>query len=303
MTTFATSGYDGDSIKESMKLYGDIDRVFNDLEEEGFPQDSCEKIPMNVMSRCDCYDYTGGKDLPSVFETLELNTESFVLDIGAGLGGPGRYLSNQTGCCVIGVELQSDIAQIANTLTARCDMKQGNVLVINGNFSDETLNLSPGPTENGSYDAAFSILVILHVAKSMREPLLQRCFNLLKPGGVVYFEDFFRKDNHEFTEEEASLLRKEVSVPDGGDLITQSEYIEQLRNVGFTDIDFQDVSEDWKSFTTERLQLWQQQKERHVRVYNEVTWESLNTFYSSVVALFNGGTLGGVKLKMTKPIN
>ena len=96
-------------------------------------------------------------------------------------------------------------------------------------------------------------------------------------------------------------MKNEVSIPDGGDLVTRQEYEDQVRSVGFEEVVFEDVSEEWTRFTCERRDSWRERKDRHVRVHNLATWESLDTFYSAIVTLFEGNTLGGVKLKVTKP--
>ena len=101
-------GDDEDDIK-SMQLYNNIDRIWNELREEGFlfnnnnnnnkEQDegyagSREEqeglVPVEVMRKFDCYDYSGGRDLVRVFAGLQLSERSVVLDVGAGIGGPAR---------------------------------------------------------------------------------------------------------------------------------------------------------------------------------------------------------------------
>lgn len=285
-----------DTIK-SMQLYCNIDRIWNELHELGYSKNSKEVIPVKTLNQFDCYDYSGGHEL---FNHLPaLSEESYVLDIGSGIGGPARCLSHNTGCSVVGVELQDDIAMLGNDLSRVCGMNE-KVHIIPGDFTDPSVHLSPGPTDNNSYDASFSILVILHIPMESRVSVFKRCFDLLKPGGKLYIEDFFHQSSKgKFTDSEIELLEKEVSVP-GGVLPTKEEYIQQVTECGFSDVDFRDVTSEWTEFTTGRLGVWREQKARHIRVHNEPTYESLDRFYEAVVSLFQGGTLGGVKLTMTK---
>lgn len=286
-----------DDIK-SMRLYCNIDRIWNELGELGWSNETKEVIPVETMNKFDCYDYSGGEDLINALPSL--HEDSYVLDIGAGLGGPARHLSNQTKCNVIGVELQNDVATLGNQLSQVCNIKN-DVHIIAGDFTDVSISLHPGPCENNSYDAAFSILVILHIPMEARVSLFKRCFDLLKPGGKLYIEDFFLQPSggELLTDEEVRLMRDEISIPNAH-LPTREEYIAQVESIGFSDVEFEDVSETWTNFTSGRLDLWCEQRERHERVHNEATWQSLHTFYSAVVSMFKSGKMGGVKLVLTK---
>lgn len=284
-----------DDIK-TMQLYCNIDRIWNELNELGFSNDTTEIVPVEVMNQFDCYDYSGGRDLLNAFPGL--SSESHVLDIGAGLGGPARHLSHQTGCTVVGVELQEDVSALGNNLSRLCG-EESRVHIIPGDFTDTTVSLHPGPLDDNTYDAAFSILVILHVPMEARVSLFKRCFDLLKPGGKLYIEDYFFRGSESLTDREVMLLRDEVSVPDA-QLPTREEYISQVESVGFCDVTFQDVSDEWTDFTAGRLVLWDTNRTRHERVHNELTWTSLRVFYAAVVELFQGGKLGGVRLLLTK---
>ena len=93
-------GDDEDDIK-SMQLYNNIDRIWNELREEGFlfnnnnnnnneEEEQEGLVPVEVMRKFDCYDYSGGRDLVRVFAGLQLSERSVVLDVGAGIGGPAR---------------------------------------------------------------------------------------------------------------------------------------------------------------------------------------------------------------------
>mmetsp|Transcript_5905 Transcript_5905/g.9604 ORF Transcript_5905/g.9604 Transcript_5905/m.9604 type:complete len:293 (-) Transcript_5905:494-1372(-) len=283
---------------KSMQLYCNIDRIWNELRELGWSNESKEVIPVETMNKFDCYDYSGGEDLTNAFPSL--HEGSHVLDVGSGLGGPARHLSSQTKCNVIGVELQEDVATLGNQLSQVCNIHD-KVHIVAGDFTDPSVSLQPGPCQDSSYDAAFSILVILHIPMEARVSLFKRCFELLKPGGKLYIEDFFLQPcgGELLTDEEVRLMKDEISIPDAN-LPTREDYISQVESIGFSDVEFEDVTEAWTAFTSERLGVWCEQRERHERVHNEATWQSLHTFYSAVVTMFKSGKMGGVKLILTK---
>jgi cyclopropane fatty-acyl-phospholipid synthase-like methyltransferase len=288
----ANTAQESDEGIKSMQLYCNIDRIWNELNELGYSRETTDVISVATMNKFDCYDYSDAKDILKVFS---LTDESHVLDLGSGLGGPARFLSHSTGASVTGVELQADVATLGNELSTLCGI-QNKVHIVAGDFTDPNVVLTPG---NDSYDAAVCILMILHVPMQARSALFKRCYELLKPGGKLYIEDFYQKSESGFSTDEKELLMQEVSVPSGA-LPSREEYISQVEAVGFSDIDFQDVSAEWTTFTSDRLNVWRDQQERHERVHNHATWQSLDTFYGAVVSLFKEGNLGGVKLTITK---
>src|SRR5215469_14672730 len=60
--------------------------------------------------------YTATVDLARVAQITE---DTYVLDIGAGLGGPARYLAETYGCCVEGVDSEPGLVEAAKYLSTR----------------------------------------------------------------------------------------------------------------------------------------------------------------------------------------
>ena len=147
-----------------------------------------------------------------------------------------------------------------------------------------------------TFDGVVSWLVILHIPLDKRNKLFQKIYDLLKPGGKVYIEDFFEK--FPLSTEAKNMLSNDVYVPNG-EVPTKDVYIKTLSDIGFT-VDFYDATNEWKNFTTNRLNIFHENKNRHIEVYNQGTYEHLDHFYSSVESLFNKHNLGGVKLSLTK---
>lgn len=182
---------------------------------------------------------------------------------------------------------------LANELSRRCGVADS-VTVTWGNILDESLQLG----ESGAFDAAMSWLVILHVPLAYRGRLFQRLHDMLKPGARVYIEDFYRKSIGNFSESDKELLCNEVYVPDS-DLPSRKQYIDTVSAAGFI-VDFQDVSGEWTKFTRDRNEAWLRGMDRQIRVHNEATWVSLNRFYGAMATLFQGGSLGGVRMLLTR---
>ena len=106
-------------------------------------------------------------------ERLGVTAGMHVLDAGAGVGGPARYLVANYGCTVTGVDLTQEFVDVARELTRRCGMdsnprfEHGDILALS--FEDET------------FDAAWSLCVTMNIAN--KPELCAEIARVLKPGG------------------------------------------------------------------------------------------------------------------------
>ncbi|EDO28014.1 predicted protein, partial [Nematostella vectensis] len=80
-----------------------------------------------------------------------------------------------------------------------------------------------------SYDFLVSWLVILHIED--RKTLFKKCLDLLKPGGKIYIEDYYKLAD--ISPSIAEDLKEAVYV---SYLPTKEEYIKQMADEGFTNI-------------------------------------------------------------------
>ncbi len=96
-----------------------------------------------------------------------------VLDVGAGIGGPARFLAASTGCKVVGIDLSEPFVEAARYLTERTG--QG------GQVSFETASALELPFEDGHFDAVLLQHVAMNIADRAR--LYRETRRVLKPGG------------------------------------------------------------------------------------------------------------------------
>ena len=134
---------------KSMKLYNFIDRVYNELKELGKEIEG--DLSIDELSSFDQLHYHGTESIDFTIEKLGINSNSRVLEIGSGIGGPSRYLAQATGAKVTALELQEDHHLVGIDLTKRCGL-ENNVEHLCGDFLDMSL-----PAEN--YDAVVSWLI------------------------------------------------------------------------------------------------------------------------------------------------
>ncbi len=269
---------------KAMKLYHQVERVFNELRELGINDE--DELAVEQLTPFDQYHYEGTDAVDNAIRILDLNSHSHILEVGAGIGGPARYLAANAGCRVTAMELQSDLNDVAYSLTQRCRLSD-KITHVQGNFLSD-------PLPDDEYDAIVSWLVFLHIPQ--REKLFNRCISTTRPGGKLFIEDFSKRA--EFTAYEKDQLAQKVYctyVP------TTEEYAMQLESAGFTDIAVTDMTDQWTKFVSGRLQLFREQRDRNLRVHGTEIVEGLEDFYSTIVNLYEGGHLGGIRIVASKP--
>jgi len=270
------------SIK-SMKLYSHLERITNELVAAGL--DPQGPLTVAELSPFDNLHYHGTRAIDRAIEELDLRADKRIADVGSGLGGPARYIADQTGCCVTALELQSNMDEFAHSLTRRCGLDD-RVTHLCGDVLD-------GPLEPGAFDAVVSWLALYHIAD--HRALFAGLASVLKPSGMIYIEDLNCRGS--FSEEELQLFRVKLY---GQSMPSHEAYGEELQRAGFTDIRIDDLSEDWAHFTHERLSAYRRDRARHLRVQGPEIVAAIDEFYDTVDRLFQGGNLGGLRVVARK---
>ena len=103
---------------KSMKLYNHVYRIYNELKELG--KNDTEPLLVEELTNFDQLHYRGTEAVDFSIKKLGIDSNMTILEIGSGIGGPARYIANETGATVIALELQSDQNEIALDLTERC---------------------------------------------------------------------------------------------------------------------------------------------------------------------------------------
>jgi SAM-dependent methyltransferase len=102
-----------------------------------------------------------------------------VLDVGAGLGGPSRYLAWRYGCRVSGVDLTAEFVRVANMLTqltgleGLVDYRRGDALAL--------------PFDDQSFDVVWSQNAVMNIAE--RDRLYGEMRRVLTPGGRLALQE------------------------------------------------------------------------------------------------------------------
>ena len=247
-----------------------------------------------ALGHLDQYHYLGVAACDEAAEVLGLGPGSNVLDLGSGIGGPARYLAATTGCSVMGVELQPELCEAATALTARVEGLADRVKFVAGDAVALNNSPLPAPFEASGFDHYLSQLVNLHVPD--RAALLAAAFHQLREGGTFYIEDFCQLAP--LQPEDPSILADLVHAPS---VSSVGAYVAELEAVGFVDIEAVDMSGPWTKWNRARADGYAATKAAAVALHGEDIFASRQIFYSAVARLFDGGSIGGVRLTGRKP--
>ena len=270
---------------KSMKLYNNVDRIFNELREIG--KSTSSTLLVEDLTKFDQLHYHGTDAIDIFIEKLEINEKTKILDVGSGIGGPARYLADKTGAEITAIELQSDQNNLAKDLTKKCGLSN-KVNHICGDILDYDF-------KNQTFDAVVSWLTLYHIAN--HEILLKKLFDLLNPNGFFYTEDITSRIN--LGDADRKEIKKEIY---GIHLPYFDNYISNLEQNGFKLIFSEDMSSSWTDFTKERIKKYNSEKERNIKVHGKEVYESLNSFYNFVGQYFSYGKLGGIRVIAKKKL-
>ncbi len=268
---------------KSMKLYSHIERVHNELREIGKSDDA--PLSAAELSAFDQLHYHGTEAVDRAIALAGIGADTRVLEIGSGFGGPARHIAHTTGAAVTALELQPDHDQLAAALTERCGLSP--------TLTHRCGDFLTHDWRGARFDAIVSWLALYHIPDRAR--LLEISGGLLAPGGAFYTEDLFSR--RPFDGAEWAQLTSGLSA---GHLPDLPAYRAEVERAGFTLLQVDDLSDDWRDFTGERLAAYRAARDRHIRVHGAPTYHAMEEFYAFVHRHFRSGKLGGVRLLARK---
>ena len=119
-------------------------------------------------------------ELRHFIKLLGIDDSKNVLEVGSGSGGPAFFLAKETGCRMIGVDVNGFGVRNANDLAR----ERGLLDQVDFKLIDAGKQL---PFENDSFDTVFSNDVMCHIPD--RPNVLKEWHRLLRPGGQMLFTD------------------------------------------------------------------------------------------------------------------
>lgn len=140
---------------------------------------------MNSIAKCDVFDFfanhlgltvihPGGlKATQKLEDTLEINSNTKVLDIACGKGSTAFYLAEKYGCSVVGIDISEELIQEAKD-TCRKKRLEDKVKFVVGNAMDL-------PFDDNQFDVAISQGILVFVSDKTKT--INEASRVLKNGG------------------------------------------------------------------------------------------------------------------------
>jgi len=116
---------------------------------------------------------------------LDIDTQTRIIDLGAGYGGSARFLAKTYGCQVTALNL-SEVENRRNREMNRVQGVDHLIEVIDGSFEDV-------PLPDSVFGIVWSQDALLHSGE--REAVIEEAARLLKPGGSLVFTDPMMADD------------------------------------------------------------------------------------------------------------
>lgn len=210
----------------------------------------------------------------------EIRPGSRVLDVCAGLAGPGRFLARRFGARVTGVELHPGRCLGALRLTRRVGLEVHVTMV----RADAQLL----PFRSGSFSAAVSQEALLHVAD--KGAVLAECARVLEPGGRLAFTDWIATGR--LADGERRRLAEWMAAVS---IETITGYRARLVRAGFAAVEAEDLSAEWIAILRERLRMYESLRQDTVTRLGQARYDQYNQLYRFFVGLVEAGKLGGAR--------
>jgi ubiquinone/menaquinone biosynthesis C-methylase UbiE len=169
---------DDSAISKHYGISGILNSILEALEISG---KELHTLKPDDLSPIDEFHTRGKESTVEIANLAQIQPYNTVLDVGCGLGGSARYIANQHGCSVVGIDLTDEYVDVANKLTEfvhltdKVSFKQGSALEL------------PFPSEN--FDIVWTEHTQMNIAD--KEKFYGEMGRVLKPQGRLVFHDVF----------------------------------------------------------------------------------------------------------------
>ena len=199
-----------------------------------------KKLTTADLATVDEFHIRGRKATLELAAQMNLNADSYVLDIGSGLGGPSRTLAETYNCRVTGIDLTQAFCDAAAAMSdwvglgKHVSFKQG-----------DATNL---PFTNKQFDAAMTIHVAMNIAA--KDKMYAEARRVVKPGGIFAVYDVLRGEGGEVLYPVPWARDPSIS-----HLATPDKMKSLLIDAGFKLLNVQDSTDESQSFFEKMTEL------------------------------------------------
>ena len=228
--------------------------------------------------------YGGLAAVDALARRAGIGATSRVLDVCAGLGGPARFVADRRGANVVALELHRGRAAGAARLNRLVGAR--GVTVVRG----DAIAL---PFARGAFDACLSQEALLHVAD--KATVLAECHRVLAPGGRIAFSDWIAFPR--LGDRERERLWEWMAATT---LQTLEGYSALLGRVGFSSVEAEDLSAEWRPIVRQRLELHRALRADGLARLGDERYQEYDQLHAFFVRLIEEGKLGGGRFTATR---
>lgn len=228
--------------------------------------------------------YGGLAAVDALAHRAGIGAGSRVLDLCAGLGGPARFLASRRACAVVALELHAGRAAGAARLNRL--VRETRVTVVRG-------DATALPFAAGAFDACLSQEALLHIGD--KRAALEECHRVLVRGGRLCFSDWVAGARLGDRERERLwdwMAATTIQTLDG--------YRALLGRAGFTAVESEDLSDDWRPLLRARLAMYRALRSDTIGRFGEQRYLEYDQLYAFFVGLVENGKLGGGRFTATR---
>ncbi|MEX0349381.1 MAG: class I SAM-dependent methyltransferase [Paracoccaceae bacterium] len=225
--------------------------------------------------------YSGVAANDALAKLADIAESDHVLDICCGLGGPARYLAQNYGCRVTGIDLTASRIEGAERLTEMT----GQADHVRYCCAD-AMNM---PFADAEFDAAVSQEAFCHIPAKGK--LLNEAARVLKPGGRLVFTDIVATERTAPATRER--LEREMAF---SQLCAISDYSKHLAEAGFTVKRVEDLCEVWRDILVDRLAMYRDLKDQTIERFGQAHFDRWDSAYAFFVDQYKTGELSGARV-------
>jgi len=148
------------------------------------------------------------------------------------------------------------------------------------------------PFARARFDACLSQEAFLHIAD--KATVLGECRRVLRPGGRLAFTDWIARPR--LGDLERQRLREWMAAMT---LPTIEGYRHLLGRAGFTAVEAEDLSDEWRPILRRRLEMYRALRDETIARFGEQWYRDYQQVYGFFVGLVEDGKLGGGRFSGT----
>lgn len=135
------------------------------------------KVTLDDLQPVDEFHIRGDAATKELIALSGFTPDMHILDVGCGIGGSTRRLSDETGCHVTGIDLSDEYIDVAERLTQLLGMQES--------VKFQACSALELPYADNSFDGVWSLQMNMNVGDKLS--WLKETYRVLKPGGRALF--------------------------------------------------------------------------------------------------------------------